>query len=172
PFCEGAIGHEVKLGEDLGECVGTLTEAPSADLIGVVYGSIDTDSLSDDDAKCLASIGKGASKYSQAIFKGVVKCRKAIVDGLIGDPATCRFDQPKVLEKIVKAQGKFEEAIDACSASIPSLDLCNNGQGGTPNAAAAKTCLVAAVNEITDTTTIATLRVYTPRSLVEAAYPP
>src|SRR6185369_9146918 len=37
PFCEGALGHELKLGEDLGTCVGTLTEDPSQALIAVVY---------------------------------------------------------------------------------------------------------------------------------------
>ncbi|TFH31540.1 MAG: hypothetical protein E4H00_03300, partial [Myxococcales bacterium] len=174
-FCEAVIGGQIDSGADMGTCVDTKTEDASAALVNVLYGSItNASSISADAASCLSSISKAAHKLSGTVHKGVVKCRDGINTGkVLGNPATCTTDDPKLAKKVTKAQDKLTAAINACSdGQIAELDICLQGAGGVLTKTDALNCLVPAVREISDNALNPSDRLYSPSTLVEAAYPP
>ena len=173
-LCEGVLGGEILNGTDLGNCVGEVTEDVGANLIDVVYGSITNASgISPDAASCLKSLSKTAQKLSGTIQKGIVKCRNNINTGKVaGNPATCTTDDATLASKVAAAEDKLEAAITDCGDSnLAALDLCLQGPGAVTNIADAIACLVPAVRQVTDTALNPADRLYSPNTLVEAAYP-
>ncbi len=175
-FCEDELGGPIFSAAGIYGCVDPLTSDAAAAIVDAVYGSIDNAAaLSASQAKCVASIGKGAAKLSQTIYKGVAKCRSLIAKGKVKrNPRTCAQDDPKVAAKIAKIEAKVAKLIDArCTdGDILALDLCGAGVGGIPDRAQATECVVDAVTDLTDTTEALTLRFAPMPSLIEAAYPP
>jgi hypothetical protein len=177
PYCVGIVGGKLKDADDVATCVTELTGRTNEALVDVVFGSLNNASAPSAGAQsCLAAISKSVQKLSDTIYKGSAGCRSSIYAGkLIASPATCRFSDPVTAEKVTAAEQKLEDTILAsCNATqILELDLCNAGVGGTADPADAADCLIAAVNEITDTDTLPTDRIYgAPISLVNGAFPP
>ena len=177
PYCETALGAALVMPINLGECVAELTTDGSETLIDVVFGTIDNSSaLSQDAQRCLKGISKGVEKLALTVQKSVSKCRDAILTlKATGDPALCQTADPKAAAKILKAEDKLAATIQkSCTddQTIQELDLCNNGVGLTTTLLDATSCLTAAAREIADSPAPPVARVYSPVSLIDAAYPP
>lgn len=174
-FCAATLSGPMEDGADVAECINERTVAVAASLTDAIYGSITSASnLDSNTAACLKGISKAAQKLSSTIYKGVVKCRDAINKGkLVANPATCTKDDPKLAEKIQKAEDKLQSAVNGCTDDqIQDLDLCMQGPGVVASTADAYSCLKTAVEQITDTNLASVDRTYSKSTLVEAAYPP
>jgi hypothetical protein len=176
PFCEDLLGRPLTEPRDIGECVSTLVNQIDTAIVDVLYGGLDMPAEASGDAqKCLKKISKATQKLVAQTFKGVVKCRDKINKGkLLGNPATCRFDDEKLGSKLVKAQEKLQKALDTkCNDTlVQELDLCGAGVGGIATTSAAYDCLVGAALEIADAQAVPNERDFSTISLIDAAYPP
>jgi len=175
----GALCGTIAAATDLGQCVADNGPAPEQSLIDAIYGSIDNASgISSDAAKCLKALSKSAHKLSDTILNSLIKCRSTIqkngtLSNGAGNQQTCRFDDPKIVDKVAKAETKvLDTAGKKCTdAQILELDLCAGG-GGATDTATAGACLVEAATEITDTLLLAPQRAYGAPSISETIYPP
>jgi hypothetical protein len=162
---------------DLSDCVSLLTQDGSQTLVDAVFGSLDgSATLAKDTRKCLKAASKSVNKLSSTIYRGVIKCRTAILKGKVtGDPARCRYEDAKLGKRISKAKSKLITQVDKqCSspAVLAAIDVCGAGPGGFESGGEVAGCLIAITDELTDTVTLPAARLYSPVSLVDAAYPP
>ncbi|MFQ5478645.1 MAG: hypothetical protein ACE5E4_08515 [Candidatus Binatia bacterium] len=175
PFCEAELGHPVTEAAHIGECVAAIGRQLVGRYMELVYGSIDGNSgLSRTEGKCLAVVGKLATKQINTILKGVAKCRAAIQKGkILGNPATCENDDRKLGLKLAKGDAKLRRVIaKKCGDSVASLDLCGRGPGSVTSIAEAVDCVSDFVAELADGHQPAALRSYSPRSFTESVFPP
>jgi hypothetical protein len=176
PYCEAAIGGPIRNSQDIGECTSEVAEGVAEGLIDLVYGSLNNAStVSADAANCLGSISKSVQKLASTTAKSVIKCRDAINKGkTVGDPKVCATADAKAASKIATAEQKVRDAVlNTCSVTeLAELDICGAGVGGIATILDAQNCLVGAGHEVGDSSEVPAERLYSPVSIVDAAYPP
>jgi hypothetical protein len=175
-FCESVVLGPITTKSELATCVDTVARDGGDVLIDLVYGSVvNATGISNDAAKCLASIAKVSGKLASTIVKGVSKCRDSINKGkVLGDPIECTTDDAKLAAKIAKTDVKLRDTIASkCTdAQILELDLCDAGVGAIADVSTAQDCVSDAINELADSALLPANRTYSSASMIEAAYPP
>lgn len=175
PYCEGVLGGPILAAQDIGDCSSALAEQSAGDLIDSIYGTLNNaSSVSPAAQSCLAAVSKAAQKLTKATAKGVGKCRDSINKGkTLGDPKNCAATDPKASLKIESAAQKLRDVVAAsCSSVLSEIDICGAGVGGVATIPDAQACLVEAAQEVGDSSSIPSTRLYAPVSIIEAAYPP
>jgi len=176
PHCEAIVGGPMRDPADIGECSRGVSENVAGTLIDALYGSVtNSTGVSSEAAACLSAASKATQKLAITTAKMVGKCRASINKGkTTGDPKNCATRDAKAAAKIAVAEASLRDTVEAtCSAgALAELDLCGMGIGAVDSVAVAQECLVVLGREIADTGDVPVERLFSPVSIVEAAYPP
>lgn len=176
PHCEALLSGPIVDASDIGECAYGVARLASNNLIDGIYGSVTgASAISPAASVCLAAISRSVQRLATVTAKNVGKCRVAIDKGRItADPKNCTTIDAASAAKIAAAeQGVRDIVATRCSeATLGELDICGVGVGAVATREEAQACLILLAKEVADNAEIPARRLFSPASIVEAAYPP